>query len=263
MALLNADLIAFRVFGLAGAPKIKYDPSHVVCVHGIPDDTECLRCKLFQEDLTIPDFDEMNLQPGADHIIASTYPPDMGDPQRLFTSMEDVAEFLLTSCAGLDIKDPQEEKTPQRFVRALRELTTPEDYEFTTFEATSDEMVTMYNIPFSSLCRHHVLPFTGTAHVAYIPNEALAGASKLARTVHEFSRALQTQEELTDQIATCLMTRLDPQGVAVIMEAEHSCMSLRGVKTYGTRMRTASMKGVFADHDRTAKAEFLSGINGR
>lgn len=178
-------------------------------------------------------------------------------------SNEKLAEELLVRCAGLDPTNPQEARTAQRYVHALVELTTPEPFEFTTFKAESDEMVTMYNIPFSSLCRHHILPFTGVAHVAYVPKLEWAGASKLARTVQWYSRFLQTQEELTKGIADKIYTNLDPAGVGVILEAEHFCMTLRGARTHGTRMRTAYMWGVFADHDRTAKAEFLSGINGR
>jgi GTP cyclohydrolase I len=190
-----------------------------------------------------------------------------GDPVHTCTpddfTDEQLAQALLGRCAGLDPTNPQEERTAQRFVHALRELTTPEEFEFTTFDSTSDEMVTMYDIPFSSLCRHHVLPFTGVAHVAYVPKKKWAGASKLARTVQWHSRSLQTQEELTSDVCDFLISNLEPDGVGVIMEAEHFCMTLRGVRTHGTRMRTANMWGVFADHDRTAKAEFLSGINGR
>ena len=194
------------------------------------------------------------------------YPSDSHPDEntRLFLATnEAIAQVLLTRLTGLDVTDPQEARTPERFVQALREMTTPVPYEFTVFDTDSNEMVVMYNIPFSSLCRHHVLPFTGVAHVGYIPNGKLAGASKLARVVDEFAHALQTQEELTDQIAQCLETRLKPLGVAVVMEAEHMCMTLRGVRTHGTRMRTASKLGVFGDHKKTAKAEFLGGFNGR
>lgn len=181
-----------------------------------------------------------------------------------FASVYGLAEYLLFAVAGLDPGNPQEADTPKRFVNALRELTTPDTtWKFTTFDAESDEMVTMYNIPFHSLCRHHVLPFQGVAHIAYVPDKLWAGASKLPRTVAHFSARLQTQEELTAQIAEYLGSKLLPKGVAVVMEAEHTCMTLRGVRTYGTRMRTATVTGVFADHEKTAKAEFFSGINGR
>jgi GTP cyclohydrolase I len=193
-------------------------------------------------------------------IIASTYSPDMGDPQVLFTSLEDVAEYLLMSCAGLDPTSPQEADTPRRFVRALRELTTPQEFEFTTFDTLSDEMVIIRDIRFASMCRHHVLPFMGVAHVAYIPNVKLAGLSKIPRFVHHCCASLNTQEELTAEIAAGLDMKLEPKGVGVIMEAEHTCMTIRGVQSPGTLTYTASMIGVFSDHTKTAKAEFLSRV---
>jgi GTP cyclohydrolase I len=207
------------------------------------------------------------------HYIGNTTPskriePSMVKPYPSISAFldqvtdEELAEELLVRCAGLDPKNPQEVRTAERYVRALKDMTTPEEFAFTTFDAESDEMVTMYNIPFSSLCRHHVLPFKGVAHVAYVPKKEWAGASKLARTVQWYSRFLQTQEEMTSGIADKLIANLDPVGVGVVLEAEHFCMSLRGPKTYGTRMRTARMTGCFGDHDKTAKAEFLAGING-
>jgi GTP cyclohydrolase I len=181
----------------------------------------------------------------------------------VFTTVEEVAEFLLQAVAGLNSSDPQEEKTPTRFVQALKEMTTPEQFEFTVFESEDHDMVTEFGIPFVSLCRHHVLPFTGVAHVAYVPNKRMAGLSKLARTVQSVARSLQTQEQLTAQIANYLELKLEPKGVGVVMEAEHMCMALRGVRASGIKTRTATMRGVFADHTRTAKAEFMSGIDRR
>jgi GTP cyclohydrolase I len=181
----------------------------------------------------------------------------------VFTSIEGVAEFLLTSVAGLNNADPQEEKTPERFVRMLREMTTPVPFEFTVFKAEDRNMVTEIGIPFTSLCRHHVLPFTGIAHIAYVPNAQMAGLSKLARAVQSLASSLQTQEQLTAGIADFLEKKLEPVGVGVIMEAEHLCMTVRGVRAPGVVTRTAAMRGCFADHKKTAKAEFLSSIDNR
>lgn len=175
-----------------------------------------------------------------------------------------LARQLLVEIAGLDPENPQEKDTPRRFVEALKELTTPEPFTFTTFkpDVPLDEMIIERNIPFHSLCRHHILPFSGLAHIAYVPGEHMAGLSKLARAVKFHSAGLRTQEELTVTIADFLDERLEPQGVGVVMEAEHLCMSLRGVKAPGTITYSAAMRGVFSDHSKTAKAEFMSRING-
>jgi len=162
--------------------------------------------------------------------------------------------------------------TPDRFVRMLRELTTRPDVKWKTFASDSDEMVVVKDIPFSSLCAHHLVPFTGVAHVGYVPNGRICGLSKLARVVHHFAAGLQVQEELTAQIANYLQRGLTwradehecdknhahreecydrpPIGVAVMMEAEHLCMSLRGVRVHGSTTTTSKMLGCFADHSR-------------
>lgn len=164
---------------------------------------------------------------------------------------------------GLDDTNPQEVKTPARFVKALRELTSPdENWEFTTFDTLSDEMVVVRDIRFASLCRHHVLPFMGVCHVAYVPNGQLAGLSKIPRLVSACSASLNTQEELTSEIALKLLDKLNPLGVGVMMEAEHTCMTIRGALAPGTLTYTGCMRGVFADHAKTAKAEFMSRIDG-
>jgi GTP cyclohydrolase IA len=156
------------------------------------------------------------------------------------------------------------QRTPERFVKMLQELTTPAAFEFTVFDNTKglNEMITLYNIPFYTLCAHHVIPFFGVAHIGYVPGGSIAGLSKLPRAVNHFARGLNVQEELTASIADFLDGKLRPLGVAVVMEAEHLCMAMRGVQAPGVRTRTAAMGGVFADHSRTAKAEFLAGING-
>lgn len=186
------------------------------------------------------------------------------NPNELLTmpsslSVEEAAAILLTKTTGLDTSDAHGAKTPQRFAAMLSELTTPPEFEFTVFdnEDKADEIVLVQDIPFVSVCNHHVVPFVGKAHVGYIPDKHLVGLSKLARTVHYFARRLQVQERLTQQVANYLEEHLDPVGVAVIMQAEHMCMTIRGVQTPGTYTTTSAMLGVFADHKRTAKAEFM------
>jgi GTP cyclohydrolase I len=174
-------------------------------------------------------------------------------------SEREAAGVLLAKTTGLDLESDHGRGTPARFVKMLKELTTPEDFEFTTFpnEDGVDEIILVKDIPFVSLCNHHVVPFHGVAHVGYIPDEKIVGLSKLARVVRYYAKALQVQERLTMQIADRLVEELAPLGVAVIVEAEHMCMTIRGVQTPGTRTTTSRMVGVFADHERTAKNEFL------
>jgi GTP cyclohydrolase I len=175
-----------------------------------------------------------------------------------------LARQFLAELAGLDPDNEQERDTPRRYLEALRELTKPEPFTFTTFtpDVPLDEMIIERNIAFHSLCRHHVLSFHGVAHIAYVPHEKMAGLSKLARAVKFHAAGLRTQEELTVTIADYLVEQLDPLGVGVVMEAEHLCMSLRGVRSPGTITYSAAMRGVFGDHTKTAKAEFMSRING-
>jgi len=156
-------------------------------------------------------------------------------------------------------------ETPLRFSQMLYDLTHAEPFEFTTFENTLElnEMIVERDIPFYSLCAHHILPFFGKAHIAYIPNHLIAGASKLARTVEFFMRGLWVQEHLTDIIATHLQENLMPQGIAVVMEGEHLCMTMRGARTPGAKMTTSVMQGVFLDTSKHARHEFLSLVQAR
>lgn len=175
----------------------------------------------------------------------------------------EAAEALLRIITGLDVNDAHGKDTPVRFVEMLRELTTPKPIKFTTFPNEGfDEMIVTERIPFRSLCEHHVIPFVGTAAVGYVPGERIVGLSKFARVVHHFASALQVQERLTKQIAEFLDTKLMPRGVAVLLEAEHLCMTIRGAQVPGAVTRTAVMKGVFADHERTAKMEFFEHLRG-
>lgn len=150
--------------------------------------------------------------------------------------------------------------TPERFVKMLRELTTPEEFNFTTFESDSNQMVVCKNIDFHSLCAHHIVPYIGRAHVAYIPQGRIVGLSKIPRLVQAKAASLSVQEELTRFIADDLESLLTPMGVAVIMDAKHLCAGIRGVECPNMDTITSEMRGVFADHDRLARSEFLQFI---
>jgi GTP cyclohydrolase I len=150
------------------------------------------------------------------------------------------------------------QKTPERFVKMLQELTTPEEVDFTTFASSSDEMVVLQNISFHSLCAHHIVPFMGVCHVAYIPNGRIVGLSKIPRVVKHYAADLTVQEELTTAIAEHLDLHLQPLGVAVVMRAEHLCATIRGVQSPGMLTTTSKMTGVFLDPAKGAREEFLA-----
>jgi GTP cyclohydrolase I len=158
-------------------------------------------------------------------------------------------------------QDPDSEhlrKTPQRVALAYEELLTPADVDATTFpnDEGYDELVVVRDIPFHSLCEHHLLPFVGKAHISYLPKDRIVGLSKLARVVEHFSRNLQVQERMTQQIANWLEEQLAPRGVGVVLEAEHMCMRLRGVKVPGTLTVTSALRGALRNDART-RGEFL------
>jgi GTP cyclohydrolase I len=158
-------------------------------------------------------------------------------------------------------QDPDNEHlrdTPRRVALAFEEFLTPLPFVPTTFpnDEGYDELVLVRDIPFHSLCQHHLLPFSGVAHVGYLPGARILGLSKLARVVEHFSRGLQVQERLTKEIGDWLNDRLAPKGVGVVMEAEHLCMTLRGVQAGGSRTVTSSLHGLVRDDART-RAEFL------
>jgi GTP cyclohydrolase I len=160
---------------------------------------------------------------------------------------------------GRDVDEPGLRDTPRRVAAAYAELLRPEPFSMTTFpnDAGYDELVVVREIPFHSLCMHHLLPFHGVAHVAYLPGERIIGLSKLARVVDRFARELQVQERLTMQVAQCLQAHLQPKGVGVVIEAEHLCMSVRGVRKAGARTTTSTLLGLLRDDART-RHEFLS-----
>jgi GTP cyclohydrolase I len=173
-----------------------------------------------------------------------------------------VAELLTALGADPELEGLRD--TPRRVAAAFAELLTPRPFEPTTFpnDEGYDELVVARSIPFHSLCEHHLLPFQGVAHVGYLPAERIVGLSKLARVVDLFARRLQVQERLTVQIAGWLQEQLQPKGVGVVLEAEHLCMSLRGVQKPGTLTVTSALHGLVRDDQRT-RQEFLSLTTGR
>lgn len=164
----------------------------------------------------------------------------------------------LLAALGADTSRDGLADTPARVARMYAELLTPEPFQLTTFEndGNYDELVLVRDIRFSSLCEHHLLPFHGVAHVGYLPGDRILGLSKLARLVEFHARRLQVQERMTSQIADALREALDPRGVGVVMEAEHLCMSIRGVRAPGTRTVTSALYGLLRD-DPSTRQEFL------
>jgi GTP cyclohydrolase I len=175
----------------------------------------------------------------------------------------EAAVRILIEWAG---DDPAREgllETPSRVAKAYRELFAgyeedPRDYLEKTFEEVGgyDELIVLRDIRVVSFCEHHMLPFTGRAHVGYLPTNRVVGISKLSRVVNAFSRRLQIQEKLTAQIAEAINDILKPQGVGVMIESEHSCMTMRGVNTPGSNLVTSRLMGVIRDDPRT-REEFL------
>ena len=171
-----------------------------------------------------------------------------------------VREILLA--VGEDTEREGLKKTPQRVARMYTELLggmgeDPEEHLRSVFTENYDEVVLLRDIPFYSICEHHLMPFIGSAHVAYLPTGSVLGVSKLARIVECFARRLQTQERLTYQIADFIMSKLEPRGVAVVLEASHSCMTIRGIKKPGSVMVTSALRGIFRK-DPKSRNEILS-----
>ena len=171
---------------------------------------------------------------------------------------ERAARDLLVAL-GCDLEHESVRDTPRRMATAYAELLTPLPFRATTFpnDEGYDELVVARAIPFHSLCEHHLIPFVGVAHVAYLPGERIVGLSKLARVVEHFARRLQVQERMTVQIADWLEQELSPRGVGVVLDAEHFCMTIRGVQKPGARTTTSALRGRVREDERT-RAEFLA-----
>ena len=168
-----------------------------------------------------------------------------------------VRDLLLA--LGRDPSSPHLTDTPRRVAESLTEMLTPREFDLTTFpnDESYDDLVLARDIPVQSLCEHHMLPFTGVAHVGYLPGERILGLSKLARVVELFARDLQVQERLTVQVADWLQEHLAPRGVGVVIEAEHMCMSLRGVQAKGSRTITSAVHGLIRE-DARSRQEFFA-----
>jgi GTP cyclohydrolase I len=184
------------------------------------------------------------------HAVADDEAPRI-DRDRAQRALADLLAAL-----GQDLRSPHLTETPRRAADALIELLTPEPFRVTTFpnDEGYTDLVLLTDIPFHSLCEHHLLPFRGVAHVGYLPGDRLVGLSKLARIVEHVSRALQVQERMTQQIAQWLDAELAPRGVGVLLEAEHLCMSLRGPRIVGSVTTTSRFTGLLADDPRLRRS---------
>ena len=181
------------------------------------------------------------------------------DPSFVDVDAAEKAAADLLDALGADTSSESLGDTPRRIAAMYAELLNPAPFNATTFpnDGGYDELVVAREIPFHSLCEHHLLPFVGVAHVAYLPGERILGLSKLARVVDYFARSLQVQERLTTQVSDWLQRELEPKGVGVVIEAEHMCMSLRGVQKHGATTVTSALHGLVRDDPRT-RQEFLS-----
>ena len=194
------------------------------------------------------------------NALAHLHPVDGGAVD--LPAAERAAHDLLAAL-GIDLIGESLRDTPGRMARMYAELLTPAPFNPTTFpnDAGYDELVVVAGIPFHSLCEHHLLPFSGVAHVGYLPGERIIGLSKLARVVELFARNLQVQERLTAQVADWLDAHLEPKGVGVVLEAEHLCMAMRGIRKPGSRTTTSAVRGLFQTSS-SSRAEAMALIRG-
>jgi GTP cyclohydrolase IA len=196
---------------------------------------------------------------GVDELVLIGPGRDNGNRRQIDRDAVERAAADLLRALGRDVDSEPLEETPRRVADAYSELLTPQPFRATTFANDDgyDELIVARAIPFHSLCMHHLLPFHGVAHVGYLPGERIIGLSKLGRVVEYFSRDLQIQERLTTQVAGWLERELKPKGVGVVLEAEHLCMSLRGVQKLGAKTVTSALRGLVRDDART-RQEFLA-----
>ncbi len=194
-------------------------------------------------------------------VLEATAPDLHAVPDRPVLDLEaaERAAGDLLLALGADLESAGLRETPRRIAGAYAELLTPSPFSATTFpnDEGYDELVVVRDIPFQSLCMHHLLPFHGVAHVGYLPDERIIGLSKFGRVVDLYARDLQLQERLTTQVADWINEQLAPRGVGVIIEATHLCMSLRGVQKAGSRTVTSALRGSVEEDPRT-RQEFLS-----
>jgi GTP cyclohydrolase IA len=191
------------------------------------------------------------LQPTALHAVKPSSGVD------LITAERAAAAFLLA--LGVDLDTESLAATPARMARAYAEMFSPRPFDLTTFpnDAGYDELIIARSIPVQSVCEHHLLPFVGVAHVGYLPGDRILGLSKLARVVELFARRPQVQERLTQQIADWLQDHLAPRGIGVVVEAEHLCMTVRGVRAPGANTVTSALHGQLR-RDAASRAEFFA-----
>jgi GTP cyclohydrolase I len=184
-------------------------------------------------------------------VVRAAVEPDLVTAER--------AALAFLAALGVDLGSESMAATPGRMARAYAEMFTPRPFDLTTFanDAGYDELIIARSIPVQSVCEHHLLPFVGVAHVGYLPGDRILGLSKLARVVELFARRPQVQERLTQQIANWLQENVSPRGVGVVVEAEHLCMSLRGVRAADTSTITSALHGHLRDNP-SSRAEFFS-----
>ncbi len=182
-----------------------------------------------------------------------------GRPEEMDLAAAELAAGQFLRALGVGTDSESLRGTPGRMARAYAELFTPTPFELTTFPNDNgyDELVLARSIPVRSVCEHHLLPFVGTAHIGYLPGRRILGLSKLARVLEHFARRPQVQERLTKQVADWLEAHLEPAGVGVVIEAEHTCMTLRGVQATGARTVTSTLLGTLRG-DPASRQEFLA-----
>ncbi len=198
-------------------------------------------------------------EPRESHVAPALHAVTLREAESQNRAEAAVAELLMA--LGRDVTSEHLADTPRRVAASLLEMLTPRDFTMTTFpnDEEYDELVLVRDIPFHSLCEHHLLPFRGVAHIGYVPGARLVGLSKLARVVQKFASDLQVQERLTKDISDYLTENLSPRGVGVVLEAEHLCMTLRGAQASGSMTTTTSFTGVLAKDNALRRQFRLSG----